>query len=91
MVTRSGNMTTVTSQVPDYAAQARALQKAANIQAQSQAQANAIRDSMLSATTVEAGGATRGSIYFDATKIQKAVLHIPVGNGVFEFQFPPGN
>ncbi|MGH9550255.1 MAG: tetratricopeptide repeat protein, partial [Terriglobales bacterium] len=61
MVNRSGNMTTVTTQVPDYLASMRALQKAANIEDRSRNQANAIRSNSLTATTVGAGRSTSGT------------------------------
>jgi len=90
-VTTSGNVTTVTTRVPDYVAQMRALQKAADIQERSREQASTIRESSLGATTIQPGGTTSGTLYFDTTSVQKAILQLPVGNGEFEFQFPPDN
>jgi tetratricopeptide (TPR) repeat protein len=87
-VTRSGNLTTVVSQVPDYAAQARALAKAAAVSDRARRRATAITSSGLGPTTVPPGQAVSGSLYFDATKIAKAVLRVPIGNALFEFQFP---
>ena len=89
MISRSGNMTTMTTQVPDYAAQARALQKAANLEQKAQQEANSIRESSLGGTTVPPGGTVSGTLYFDESNIQKAILQIPIGNASFEFPFPP--
>jgi tetratricopeptide (TPR) repeat protein len=89
IVTRSGNMTTVQTQVPDYMAQAQALQKAATIEAASREKANAIRSSMISQQLVTGGGNAAGSLYFDIADPTKAQLNVPVGNAIFEFDFPP--
>ncbi len=90
-ISRNGNMTTVTSQIPDYVAQARALQKAADIQDNAREQAQTIRGSSIGASTVQPGGNISGSLYFDGTNVQKALLQIPVGNGEFDILFPPPN
>jgi tetratricopeptide (TPR) repeat protein len=91
IVNTSGNVTTVTTQVPDYAASMRALQKAAAIEDRTRQQASAIRNSILATTTVAPGGNISGALYFDSGNVQKAVVQIPVGNAIFEFKFPPQN
>lgn len=88
-VNRSGNMTMVSTQVPDYAAQARALQKAADISEKSQQTAENIRNSSLGATTIAPGQTIQGSLYFDVAELKQGILQLPVGNAVFEFEFPP--
>jgi Tfp pilus assembly protein PilF len=86
---RSGNMTTMITQVPDYAAQARALQKAADVTETSQQTAENIRSTSLGPTTIAPGQTIQGSLYFDASQLKKGYLQLPVGNAVFEFEFPP--
>lgn len=88
-VARNGNMTTMMTQVPDYAAQARALQRAANVTEQSQQTAQAIRDNSLGATTIAPGQLLEGSLYYDIPNLKNGILQVPVGNATFEFEFPP--
>ncbi len=88
-INRSGNMTTMTTQVPDYAAQARALQKAANLTEASQQAADNIRANSLGATNIAPGQTLTGSLYFDTPQLKEGILQLPVGNAVFEFEFPP--
>jgi len=88
IINRNGNMTTVTTQVPDYAAQARAMEKAANLEGAAREKAQTIRSSNLSPTTLTPGNNVSGTLYFDARSFQKALLQIPIGNAIFEFQFP---
>jgi Tfp pilus assembly protein PilF len=83
-----GGMQTVTTYVPDYAAQARALAKAAEVSERAQSKAAEIRSQSLGQTVVSAGQAISGSLYFDASKLDRAILRIPVGNACFEFRFP---
>lgn len=85
----SGNMSFMTTQVPDYAAQQRALQKAADITESSQQTADAIRNNSLGATTLIPGQSLQGSLYYDQPQLKKAILDLPVGNATFEFEFPP--
>lgn len=85
----NGGMTTVTTQVPDYAAQQRAMEKAAKAIEDSRAQAENIRDRTLGPTTVQPGAVVKGSLYFDVDKVTKSVLRIPIGNSIFQFEFPP--
>jgi hypothetical protein len=89
IVNRSGNMTTVMTQVPDYAAQERALAKAAAIADQSKNSAEEIRRQGIGPTTISPGDSVNGSLFYDVSKVQKASLQIPIGNALFEFTFPP--
>jgi hypothetical protein len=89
IVNRSGNMTTVMTQVPDYAAQERALARAAAIADQSRNSAEEIRRQGIGPTTISSGESVNGSLFFDVSKVQKASLQIPIGNALFEFTFPP--
>ena len=88
-VSRNGNMTTVTTQVPDYAAQERALAKAAAVAGKARDAADQIRNQSLGATRLDRGQEISGSLYFDVDKMQKASLQVPVGKALFEFEFPP--
>jgi hypothetical protein len=89
IVNRSGNMTTIQTQVPDYPAQERALAKAAAIGDQSRNSAEEIRRQGIGPTTISPGESVNGSLFFDVSKVQKASLQIPIGNALFEFTFPP--
>ncbi|MBX9877217.1 MAG: tetratricopeptide repeat protein [Candidatus Obscuribacterales bacterium] len=89
IINNYGNMSTITTQVPDYAAQQRALQKAADITSKARQNADAIRNHMLGSTTVAPGHTLGGYLYFDINQTQNIDLQIPVGNGTFDFQFPP--
>lgn len=86
---RSGNMSIMQTSVPDYAAQQRALQKAADIAQQARQNADSIKLASLGPTTVPGGQQISGALYFDAEKVTDAVVRIPVGNAVYEFNFPP--
>lgn len=83
-----GNMAIMNQQIPDYAAQERALQKAADVTNSSRQNADMIRTSIMGPTTVPPGEQTSGALYFDAGNLTKASLKLPVGNGTFEFVFP---
>jgi|AGTN01.1.fsa_nt_gi hypothetical protein len=83
-----GNMSIMNQQIPDYAAQERALQKAADVTNNSRQNADMIRTSVMGPTTVPPGQQTSGALYFDASNVTKASLKLPVGNGTFEFVFP---
>lgn len=89
IINQYGNMTTITQQVPDYAAQQRALQKAADIAGRARQNADALRNQMLGPATVAPGQTLSGYLYFDINQMQNIDLQIPVGNGTFDFQFPP--
>jgi tetratricopeptide (TPR) repeat protein len=85
-VTRNGNITNVTTQVPDYAAQFRAMQKAQDVTQKAQNAAASIRDNSLVQTTIAPNQTVNGSLYFDVGAMQKAILRIPIGNAVFEYR-----
>jgi hypothetical protein len=89
IVNRSGDMTTVTTQVPDYAAQERALAKAAAVADQARSSAEEVRREAIGPTSIAPSDSVNGSLYFDVVKVQKASLQIPIGNALFEFTFPP--
>lgn len=88
-ISRSGNMTTMTTQVPDYAAQARAMEKAAMLEQQARTKAGELLESALNPATVAPGQNTSGTLVFDTPNAQTAMVQIPVGKAVFEFKFPP--
>jgi tetratricopeptide (TPR) repeat protein len=88
-ISRNGNMTTMMTQVPDYAAQARALQKAADVTDKSQQTAFNIRSSSLGATTIAPGQTIEGSLYWDVPNFKNGILDVAVGQATFEFEFPP--
>ncbi|MBS2004677.1 MAG: tetratricopeptide repeat protein [Cyanobacteria bacterium SZAS LIN-5] len=88
-ISRNGNMTTMMTQVPDYAAQARALQKAADVTEKSQQTAFNIRSSSLGATTIAPGQTIEGSLYWDVPNFKNGILDLTVGQALFEFEFPP--
>ncbi|MBX9693718.1 MAG: hypothetical protein K2Z81_15120, partial [Cyanobacteria bacterium] len=85
---RSGNMSTMIQQVPNYAAQARALQRAADVSDNAQRNASSIQRSGLGPTSLPEGQSISGSFYFDTNKVQKAAFRVPIGNAVFCFEFP---
>jgi hypothetical protein len=82
-------MTTVTTQVPDYAAQERALAKAAAVAGKARDTADQIRSQSLGQTTLAPGQEINGSLFFDIAKVQRASLQVPIGNALFQFEFPP--
>jgi hypothetical protein len=90
-ISRNGDFTQVTTQVPDYAGRARALQKAAEIEDTARQKAQTIRRKNIGAAIISPANSISGSLYFDPQIFEKALLQIPVGNAVFEFQFPPNS
>lgn len=93
MISRSGNMTMVTTQVPDYAAQQRAMEKARNIEENGQAYAADIRSQSLGPCMIAPGDKVSGAIFFELPTSVKAgdkskyALKLPVGDSLFEFSF----
>jgi tetratricopeptide (TPR) repeat protein len=77
--------TTMTTNVPDWAARARAEQKAQAAIASANKAADLVRSQKLLATTLTAGQMVDGSALFDVTKMKTGVLRIPIGNALFEF------
>jgi tetratricopeptide (TPR) repeat protein len=81
-----GNQT-ITTQVPDWAARARAIQKASDVSNKSSNDAADTRQTALGPTTVPPGQQLYGTLDFDDTKFTKSLVRIPVGDAVFEFMF----
>lgn len=86
---RSGDMTIMTQNVPDYAAQARALARAADVSDTAHQKGSTIKTTGLGPTQIPANQTLSGSLYFDAPKMTESVVRIPIGNAVYEFIFPP--
>jgi len=87
---RSGNMTTMVTNIPDPIAEARAFQKAQNIEDSARNKAADIRSTSLGPTDIAAGQSLNGSIYFDAAGLAKGsscLVTIPIGDAQFEFHF----
>lgn len=85
---RGSNMTIMNTEVPNYAAQAAALQRAAEASETARRNADSIKASGLGPTTLPSGQSLQGCFYFDTKKVTKALLRIPVGRAAFEFEFP---
>lgn len=85
----NSNMSIMNTQIPDYAAQARALQKAADVTESSQRTAESIRNNSLGATTIAPGQTLEGSLYYDVPNFKNGIIDLPVGQATFEFEFPP--
>jgi hypothetical protein len=83
----NNNMTTITTQVPDWQARARALQKASDVSDKSSSDAADTRQNALGPTTVPPGQQLYGTLDFDDVKFTKALVRVPVGDAVFEFMF----
>ena len=79
--------TNVTSMVPDYQAREEAYRKAREATEKSKADAQAVLDASLGPNRLPPGGMIQGSLDFDFSKFQKAILRVPVGNAVYEFRF----
>ncbi|CAN5478493.1 hypothetical protein BH11CYA1_BH11CYA1_11960 [soil metagenome] len=89
-VMRNGNMTTMMTQVPDYAAQQRAMEKARAIEDDGKAYAEQIRSQSLGPCDISAGGTVSGAIFFqldDANKAGACIVRVPIGDATFEFTF----
>ncbi len=86
---RSGNMSFMSTQVPNYAAQQLAFQRAAEISQKAHQNADSIKVASLGPTSIAAGQQISGALYFDAEKVTNAVVRIPIGNAIYEFNFPP--
>lgn len=79
--------TNTTAMVPDYQARAEAYRKAAEATNKSKQDADAIRDSALGPNRLPSGGQVQGSLDFELSKYQSAILRIPIGNAIYEFRF----
>lgn len=80
-------MTTITTNVPDYAARQRAYEKADQITNRSATDADAARRTALGPGTVPPRTVVEGTLDFDEPKFEKGILRVPVGNATFEFSF----
>jgi len=90
VINKSGDMTKVTTNVPDPIAQARALAKAQQVQAVAHARAEDIRAGSLGPGEITAGQSLRGNIFFDAPGLAQdssCLVRIPIGDSQFEFRF----
>ncbi len=87
VISRNGNITSITTNVPDYAAQARALIKADQIHNRSAAEADSMRQAAIGPTTVKPGESVGGALNFEQSNFDHALLVVPVGNAVFQFDF----
>jgi hypothetical protein len=67
------------------------MQKAADIEDTAREKAAMIRSASLAATTIPPGGNISGALFFDSANVQQSLLQVPIGNAIFEFQFPPGS
>lgn len=79
--------TNVTTMVPDYQAREEAYRKAREAQEKSKADAQAVLDASLGPNRLPPGGMIQGSLDFDFSKFQKAILRVPIGNAIYEFRF----
>jgi hypothetical protein len=89
-VSRSNGMTNVITQVPDPMAEARAFQKASQVEGAARAKADDIVSKSLGPSDIAAGQTLSGSIYFDAAGLANSsacLVRIPIGNSQFEFRF----
>ncbi|MFA6208092.1 MAG: tetratricopeptide repeat protein [Candidatus Obscuribacterales bacterium] len=89
-VMRNGNMTTMMTQVPDYAAQQRAMEKARAIEDDGKAYADQIRSQSLGPCDIAGGASITGAVFFqldDASKAGSCIVRIPIGDATFEFTF----
>lgn len=82
--------TTMTTFVPDWEARARAEAKAQDAIATAQRTAENIRSQTVVHCTLPPGESMEGALQFDASKVNNALLKIPIGNSVFEFPVGPG-
>lgn len=85
----SGNMSIMTTNVPDYQARARAEAKAQQITNRSQADASQIIETALGPCSIQGGASISGSLDFEPVVYSEAILRVPIGNAIFEFHFVP--
>ncbi len=90
IINRSGNMTNVITQVPDPIAEARAFEKAQQIQDNARSKAADIRAKSLGPSDIAAGQRLQGSLFFDAAGLAKnsgCLVRVPIGDCQCEFCF----
>ncbi len=90
MYNNRSQTTTMTTFIPDWEARARAEAKAQDAIATAQRTAENIRSQAVVHCTLPPGETMEGALQFDATKVNNALLKIPIGNAVFEFPVGPG-
>jgi tetratricopeptide (TPR) repeat protein len=81
----SGNLTTISTQVPDWEARARAEAKAQAAVQKATDAATLIREQKLNPTTINPGEMVQGSVQFDIKDVKDGIFRIPIGNAIFEF------
>lgn len=81
------NSSFATTMVPDYQAREEAYRKAREATERSKADAQAVLDASLGPNRLPPGAMIQGSLDFDFSKFQKAILRVPVGNAIYEFRF----
>lgn len=79
--------TNVTTMMPDYQAREEAYRKAREATEKSKADAQVVLDAALGPNRIPPGGMIQGSLDFDFSKFQKAILRVPIGNALYEFRF----
>jgi tetratricopeptide (TPR) repeat protein len=82
-----GQISVYNTQVPDWQARARAMEKAQAVTEKSAAAADAIRQNAIGAMDIPPGQMSQGTLDFDQSKFHQAILRVPVGNAVFVFTF----
>jgi tetratricopeptide (TPR) repeat protein len=82
-----GQMSVYNTQVPDWQARARAMEKAQAVTDKSAAAADAIRQNAIGSMDIPPGQMSQGTLDFDQSKFHQAILRVPVGNAVFVFTF----
>jgi tetratricopeptide (TPR) repeat protein len=82
-----GQISVYNTQVPDWQARARAMEKAQAVTDKSAAAADAIRQNALASMDIPPGQMSQGTLDFDQSKFRQAILRVPVGNAVFVFTF----
>jgi Tfp pilus assembly protein PilF len=87
IITNGNGFSTMTTQVPDWEARARAMARANEVQEKTAMAADQLRSNALGASVISNGGAVSGLINFDNTKFDKALIQLPIGNSWFEFKF----
>lgn len=87
IITNGNGFSTMTTQIPDWEARARAVARANEVQQKTAMAADQLRSNALGASVVPNGGAVSGLINFDNTKFDQALIQLPIGNSWFEFKF----
>ena len=86
----SDNGNVGTTQVPDFQAEAAAMQKAQQVEEAGKALAQEIRNEGVGPSDIAPGGAINGFLFFDLKVPKNAsqvVLKVPIGDSQFEYRF----